>query len=197
MRKLILHMMTTVDGFIADPEGRLGGGWTNWDEEMRQFYIQLFATSDTIMYGRGIFEEMVPGWAAIADGSSTPGTTVTDSDLAFANRLGEMTKIVVSTTLDHVDGNAILIRDNITEQITKLKEQPGTDILLYCGPRLVATLTQHGLIDEYMLYVNPTVLGQGTHLFRDVQEPLQLKLLKTKTFGSGVILTYYQPMPTA
>jgi dihydrofolate reductase len=194
MRKLILHMMTTMDGFIADSEGRLGGGWTNWDEEMKQFYIQLFATSDTIMYGRVIYEEMVPAWAAIADGNSPPGLSITDGDLAFAHRLGDMTKIVLSTTLNHVDGNAILIRDNLAEQITKLKQQPGTDILLYCGPRLVSTLTQHGLIDEYMLYVNPTVLGQGTHLFGNVQKALQLKLLKTKTFGSGAVLTYYQPI---
>ena len=68
MRKLILHMMTTMDGFIADSKGKLSG-WTNWDEEMKAFYNgEVFARSDTIMYGRRIYEEMVPAWTAIAGG---------------------------------------------------------------------------------------------------------------------------------
>jgi dihydrofolate reductase len=116
-----------------------------------------------------------------------------DAELVFANRLREMTKIVVST-MDHIDDNAIVIGDNIAEQITELKRQPGNDILLYCDPRLLSTLTEHGLIDEHMLYVNPIVLGQGVHLFGDVQDAVRLRLLRTKNFGSGVVLAYYQPI---
>jgi len=108
----------------------------------------------------------------------------------------DLEKIVVSTTLEHAGRNAVLIRDNIAERIIELKMQAGSDILLYCGPRLVSTLTELGLIDEYMLYVNPIVLGQGTRLFGDLRGALQLKLLKTKIFGSGVVLNYYQPIYT-
>ena len=196
MRKLILHMMTTMDGFIADSEGKLSG-WTNWDEEMKDFYNdEVFAASDTIMYGRRIYEEMVPAWTAIADRHPHHGETPTEGDVAFGKRVRDMKKIVVSTTLEHAGRNAILIRDNIAERIIELKMQTDSDILLYCGPRLVSTLTELGSIDEYMLYVNPIVLGQGTNLFGNLKGTLQLKLLKTKIFGSGVVLKYYQPIYT-
>jgi dihydrofolate reductase len=116
MRKLILHMMTTMDGFIADSEGKLGG-WTNWDEEMKEFYNdEVFAASDTIMYGRGIYEEMVPAWTAIADRHPHHGETLTEGDVAFGKRVRDMEKIVVSTTLEHAGRNVILIRDNIPSQ---------------------------------------------------------------------------------
>lgn len=197
MRKLILHMMTTVDGFIADPHRRLNRGWTNWDEEMKQFLNQVFAATDTLMYGRVIYQEMVPAWEAIADGNPPSGLTVTDGDVTFGKRVRDMHKIVLSTTLEHVDGNATLIRENLAEEITKIKAQPGTDILLYCGPGLVSTLTRLGLIDEYMLYVHPTVLGDGIPLFRNLPKALQLQLLETKIFGSGSILVRYKPTYSA
>lgn len=187
-------MMTTIDGFIANAEGKLGS-WTHWDEEMKAFYNdEVFAKSDTIMYGRRIYEEMVPAWTAIADRQSHHGETLTQGDVSFGKRVRDMKKIVVSSTMKHAGPNAILIRDHVAEQIRDLKAQTGSDILLYCGSRLVSTLTELGLIDEYMLYVNPTVLGQGTSLFGELRAPLQLKLVKTRIFGSGVVLKYYQPI---
>lgn len=194
MRKLILHMMTTMDGFIADSSGRLSGNWTNWDDEMRQFYNDLFAAADTIMYGRVIYEEMVPAWEAIADGNAPAGVSDTEGDRAFGRHLRELRKIVISTTMESVEGRAAVIQENLAEQITAIKKQPGSDILLYCGPCLLATLRELGLIDEYMLYVNPTALGMGAHLFGQLKSPLQLKLLQAKTFGSGTVLTRYQPV---
>jgi dihydrofolate reductase len=194
MRRIVLHMMTTADGFIADSQGKLGG-WTNWDEEMRAFYNdEIFAASDTIMYGRRIYEEMVPAWTAIADLDPLEDETITEGDVTFGKRVRAMKKIVVSTTLEAVGRNAIVVRDNIPERIMELKMIEGPDILLYCGPRLVATLTGLGLIDEYMLYVNPILLGHGTRLFGDLHGALQLTLLKTKIFGSGVVLNYYEPI---
>jgi dihydrofolate reductase len=154
------------------------------------FYTRL----NQIMYGRRIYEEMVPAWTAIADRHPHHGETLTEGDVAFGKRVRDMKKIVVSTTLEHAGRNAILIRDNMAERIIELKRQPDSDILLYCGPRLVSTLTEFGLIDEYMVYVNPIVLGQGTHLFGNLKSALQLKLLRTKIFGSGVVLKYYQPI---
>jgi dihydrofolate reductase len=186
-------MMTTMDGFIADSSGRLTGSWTNWDEEMKQFYIGLFAATDTIMYGRVIYEEMVPAWEAIANGDAPPGAPDTAADRAFGRRLQELRKIVISTTLDPAEERATVIRDNLTDQITAIKNQPGSDILLYCGPGLLATLTELGLIDQYMVYVNPTALGKGVHLFGQLTGALQLRLRQAKTFNSGTILATYQP----
>jgi dihydrofolate reductase len=186
-------MMTTTDGFIADSKGKLGD-WTHWDEEMKAFYNnEVFAASDTIMYGRRIYEEMVPAWTAIADRQPGHGEKLTEGDIAFGKRVRDMKKFVVSTTLERTGRNAVIIRDDIGQRIIELKTQTGSDILLYCGPRLVSSLTQLGLIDEYMLYVNPIVLGQGTRLFGELQGALRLKLLKTKIFGSGVVLNTYRP----
>jgi len=193
MRKLILHMMTTVDGCIADSQGKLGY-WTHWDEEMKAFYNdEVFGASDTLMYGRRIYEEMVPAWTAIAE-QQPDGKKLTEGDIAFGKRVRDMKKVVVSTTMKRASPNVTLVQGRVAEQIGELKARAGSDILLYGGPRLVATLTELRLIDEYMLYVNPTVLGQGTHLFGNLKSALDLKLLRTRSFGSGVVLKYYQPI---
>lgn len=196
MRKLILHMMTTLDGHIATPDGRLDRAWTNWDEEMKAAYNDLFATIDTIMYGRVIYQEMVPAWKDIAEGRPPGWMTVTDSDLKFARRLQDMRMIVLSTTLDHVEGNATLIRDDLAGRIAELKFQPGSDILLFCGPALLSTLAGLGLIDEYLLYVHPTATGSGVSLFGDLRQAIQFNLKTIRTFSSGSILAHYEPIST-
>lgn len=192
MRKLIVHMMTTLDGFIADSPGspsRLTGNWTNWDEEMMHFYNELFAATDTLMFGGGIYQDFVPYWTAVGEGR-TPGR---DGEVTFGRHVRDAHKIVLSTTIDQVPDNTTVLRGDLVPQITKLKEGPGSDILLYCGPGLLATLTRLGLIDVYMLYVHPVAIGQGIHLFGELADGVQLELLKTKTFDSGTVLTYYRP----
>jgi dihydrofolate reductase len=126
------------------------------------------------------------------DGNRRPpphhGETLTEGGIAFGKQVRDMDRVVVSTTMENAGHNVLLIRDDIAQRIIALKAHTGSDILLYCGPRLVSTLTELGLIDEYMLYVNPIVLGQGTQLFGNIKGELQLKLLKTKIFGSEVVL---------
>jgi dihydrofolate reductase len=194
MRKLILHMMTTLDGHIAAHDGRLDRAWTNWDEEMKATYNDLFATIDTIIYGRVIYQEMVPAWRDIAQGHPPDWMTVTDGDLKFAQRLQDMRMIVLSTTLDHVEGNAIVIRDDLAGRISELKRRPGSDMLLFCGPALLSTLTGLGLVDEYLLYLHPTVTGLGVPLFRDLRQSIQLHLTDIKAFSSGSIQARYVPI---
>src|SRR5712692_2366316 len=103
-------------------------------------------------------------------------------------------KYVVSTTLKEVDwNNSRLIKGNIVEEVSKLKQQPGQDILIAGSGDLVHTLMQHDLIDEYRLMVHPVVLGSGKRLFRDGSDTTVLRLVDTKTFSSGVVVLSYQP----
>ena len=108
--------------------------------------------------------------------------------------MNRLPKIVFSRTLQKAEwNNTRLIKDNIAEEISKLKQQPGKDIALFGSANLLSTLIPMGLIDEHRIMVNPVVLGSGTPLFQGIKDKLNLKLLRTRTFRSGNVLLYYQP----
>ena len=112
----------------------------------------------------------------------------------FARKLNAMRKIVFSKTLPTVEwNNSSLVKEVLPEDITKLKHEPGRDMLIYGSASIVRTLTNHGLIDEYQLLVHPVVLGSGKPLFQDIRDRRKLQLVKTKLFSSGVVGLYYQP----
>jgi dihydrofolate reductase len=117
-----------------------------------------------------------------------------EGEKEYARRLNAMRKIVFSRTLPGVEwNNSSLVKEVLPEEIAKLKQEPGGDMLIYGSASIVRTLTNHGLIDEYQLLVHPVILGSGKPLFQDIKERRRLKLVKTKTFPSGVIGLYYQP----
>jgi len=112
----------------------------------------------------------------------------------FADRMNSLPKYVVSTTLQEVAwNNSRLIKENVVEEVSRLKQQPGQDILVAGSGQLVHTLMQHDLIDEYRFMVHPIVLGSGKRLFRDGSDTKVLRLVDTKTFSSGVVVLYYEP----
>ena len=89
--------------------------------------------------------------------------------------------------------NTILIKDNVAAEVLRLKQQPGGYLVLICGPELLSALVESGLVDEYLLLVKPRVLGHGKGLFESITKKLQLTLLSTKVFESGVVMNHYQP----
>ena len=182
--------MVTLDGFIAAPNGELDAFPV--DDEMMEFANQFFGTSDAILFGRKDYEGFVSYWDALADGNPPPGASITERDIEFANIFKNTTRIVFSRTLDQVEGNAILIKDNLAAEVSKLKQQPGKDLVLICGPELLSSFIQLRLIDEYMIFVWPTILGSGIPLFKNIPAKLELKLLKTKVFHTGAVLLHYQ-----
>ncbi|MBI3023430.1 MAG: dihydrofolate reductase [Thaumarchaeota archaeon] len=108
--------------------------------------------------------------------------------------MNNMPKIVFSKTLDKVEwNNTRLVKGNIVEEISKLKQQPGKDLIIFGSAKLASSLINLGLIDEFRIMVNPVVLGKGNPLFEEIKDKISLKLLKTKTFGSGNVLLYYKP----
>jgi dihydrofolate reductase len=187
MRKVVVSEYVTLDGVMEDPGGAEGfehGGWSFqfWNEETAKFKFDELFASDALLLGRVTYQGFAKAWPSMTD------------EAGFADRMNSLPKFVVSTTLKEVEWNkSTLIKENIAEEVSKLKQQPGQDILISGSGELVHTLMQHDLIDEYRLMVYPIVLGSGKRLFRDGTEKKVLRLIDTKTFVSGVVVLSYQP----
>ena len=186
MRNVVLSMFITLDGFIAGPNGEFDA--FDPSEEELTFGNEFFRSVDGFLLGRVMYEGFVSYWDALdpTDGSLSP------ANREFAHIFRQKTRIVFSRTLEKVDDKAILIKDDIATEVSKLKHQPGRDLALVCGPDLLARLVQLGLIDEYRLMVLPTALGRGKALFGGLEEGLKLKLLSTRAFASGTVLHHYR-----
>lgn len=183
MRKVIFFMLTTLDGFYEGPNREID--WHNVDEEFNEFAIEQLNSVDVLLFGRKTYELMAKYW---------PTPAAATDDPIVADKMNRLPKIVFSRTLSSVDWqNTRLVKGNMAEEISKLKQQPGKDLIIFGSSDLAATFIQHGLLDEFRIMVNPVVLGSGIPLFKGVYQPLKLKLLKTRTFSSGNVLLYYQP----
>ncbi len=186
MRKVIVSEFVTLDGVMEDPGGAekfAHGGWSMpyWHEEIGKFkYDELFA-SDALLLGRVTYQGFAAAWP------TTPNTG------EFGERMNSLPKHVVSTTLEAVEwNNSQLINGNVAEEVAKLKQQPGQDILIAGSAQLVQSLMRHDLIDEYRLLIYPVVLGSGKRLFQDGSNAT-LRLMESQSFPSGVALLRYQP----
>ena len=183
MAKVIYSMSVSLDGFIETPNRELD--WVIVDEELHNFFNDQAREMGAFLYGRRLYEMMVDYWPTADTNPSAPAFEV-----EFARIWKEKPKVVFSKTLDKVEWNSRLVRDNIAEEITKLKAQPGKDLGLG-GPTIASTIMQLGLIDEYQLFMNPVVLGGGTPFFPALHNPINVKLVETRTFGSGVVYLRY------
>lgn len=190
MRKLILRMLTSMDGFIADPKGDLRFG-PHWSEELQNFYADAFAGAGGLVYGRTVYEKYVPYWSGVADAGQHPNSPATAAEVRYATSVRDLPKYVASTSLPDQQGNTTVLREDPAGRIADLKREKGGDLLLMCGPSLLATLAD--LVDEYQLDVYPIALGQGTHLWRDLPEPRELHLAGSRPFPGDVLLTTYRP----
>ncbi len=186
MRKIILFNMVTLDGFFEGPNHDIS--WHNVDAEFNEFAIAQLKSADGLVFGRVTYQLMASYW---------PTPAAIQDDRVVAGLMNRLPKIVFSKTLTKADwNNTKLVKGNIAEEIAKLKQQPGKDLLLFGSADLASTLTQLGLINEYRLMVNPVVLGAGTPLFKRAHSRLPLKLLGAKTFKSGNVLLTYTPAAT-
>ena len=183
MRKVIYSMLVSLDGFVEGPNRELG--WHVIDEEFHRFVNDQQSEFDTCLYGRRMYEVMMY-WETADMNPSSP-----EYELEFARIWKNMPKIVFSKTLEQVQGNARLVRDDIAGEIARLKAQPGKDMDLG-GPTIASTFMRLGLIDEYRLYVQPVVLGSGTPMFPTMGDTINLRLVETHRFGSGVVYLSYQ-----
>jgi dihydrofolate reductase len=171
-------MMVSLDGFFEGPNKELD--WHVWDDEMERFGSEMLNSIDAILLGRVTYQLFADYWPTAKD--------------SITSKMNSLPKIVFSRTLKKAEWqNTRIVRENIAEEVLKLKQQPGKDLAIFGSSNLALTLMQTGLIDEYRIVVNPVVLGSGIPLFKGIDKKFILKLIKAKTFGSGNVMLCYRP----
>jgi dihydrofolate reductase len=187
MRKVIVTEYVTLDGVFEDPgggEGSKHGAWSFqfWGEEAMKYKFDELVASDALLLGRMTYEGFAKAWPTMKGGGE------------FADKMNSIPKYVVSKTLQELAwNNSHLISENIAEEVTRLKQQEGQDILVAGSGELVSLLMQHDLIDEYRLMVHPVVLGSGKRLFSAGSAKTVLKCVATKPFSTGINVLHYRP----
>lgn len=180
MRKVILQMMTTLDGFFAGPNGE--ADWHIVDDEFNKYVEENLSQTEYLVFGRVTYELMSNFW---------PTQLAKETDPVTAKYMNDLNKIVVSRTLDRADWiNTRLIKQNAAEEIQQLKQQPGKDILILGSSTLALSLID--LIDEYRIFINPIMLGEGKPIFYGNKEKLTFQLIRPRVFDSGNVLLYYR-----
>ena len=182
MRKLIYSLTVSLDGFIAGPNGAID--WSVPDEELFRFHTKHVQEIGLQLCGRRLYETMLY-WETAEE------SQLDADDVEFAQIWKALPKVVFSTTLESVVGNTRLLRDDVGEKVSRLKEEPGKDIAVG-GAGLAGACMKLGLIDEWRLFVSPVLLGGGTPYFPSLDERVDLELVETKTFGSRVVYVRYR-----
>jgi dihydrofolate reductase len=177
----------TVDGYIAGLNGEMDFMVRNWDNELNEYVKEITEPVDCIVLGRKLAEGFIPYWATVAANQDHPeftaGQKFTDTD-----------KIVFTKTLDHSDwNNTVLAKGNLVDEITKLKKQDGKDIIAYGGATFVSALIKQGLIDEFHLFINPTAIGNGMTIFKELDSKQNLTFVKSTSFDCGIVVLNYEP----
>ena len=178
MRKLVESTFVSLDGVISDPQE-----WSPpyWDDEHMAYASKLLFGADSLLLGRVTYEGFAQAWPERAGSGD------------FADRINEMPKHVASRTLKDATWNATILEGDVAEEVAKLKEQPGRDLLKYGTGELDRTLLEHGLLDELHLWFFPVLAGSGERLSFEGIEQTHLSLVDTTRFGSGIVVNTYAP----
>lgn len=186
MRKLVFFMHTSLDGFVAGLKGELS--WAKVDDQIFDFVGTMTANADTALYGRVTYEMMQSYWPTAGQQPNA-----TKHAIEHSAWYAKVSKVVLSKTLSEKGlDNTIVISDRLTENISKIKNQSGKNILIFGSPSASHSLLAEDLVDEFWLFVNPVLLGQGIPLFKNITETTKLKLVESKTFSCGVIALHYE-----
>jgi len=179
-------MHSSLDGFVAGTKGEIN--WITVDDEIFEFVSTMTDNADMALYGRVTYLMMEAYWPTAGE-KPDAGKHDKDHSVWYNN----VAKIVLSKTLNETGlRNTKVISDKLPENINKLKQLPGKNILIFGSPRASHTLLNLGLIDEYWIFMNPVLLGKGIPLFKNVTDTVKLKLLESKTFTSGVVALHYR-----
>ena len=185
MRNLVLFMHVSLDGFVAGPKGEMN--WINVDEEIFDYAEQRTQAADTALYGRVTYQMMEGYWPTAADQPSP-----TRHDIQHSKWYNSVAKVVLSRTMKGENlPNTKIISDNLTDEINHIKQGPGKEIIIFGSPSAAHSLMAAKLIDDFWLFVNPIILGQGIPVFKDINEKTELTLVKCHVFSSGVVCLHY------
>ena len=185
MRKLISFMHISLDGFVAGPNGEMN--WINVSEELFDYVGKRIANTDTAMYGRKTYEMMEGYWPTAGDAPDA-----SKHDIEHSQWYNKVDKLVLTKTMRGKKADKVkFISDNIFSEINSFKQAPGKNVMIFGSPTAAHSLMEYNLIDEYWLFVNPILLGQGIPLFAEIKTRIDLKLLETKVFHCGVTALHY------
>jgi dihydrofolate reductase len=183
VRKVIMFNLITLDGYFEGPN-KWDIGWHQVDDEFNDFSIEQLDKAGGLIFGRVTYQGMANYW---------PTAAALKDDPIVAGKMNSIQKYVFSKTLDKLDwSNSLLIKGDAVSEMTRIKNEPGKDLLLFGSADLAKTFTKNNLIDEYRLIVNPVVLGRGNPLFTEIGSTLKFKLIGTKIFHNGNVLLSYQ-----
>jgi dihydrofolate reductase len=187
MSRIVITEFVSLDGVMEDPGGSENfrhGGWSfefSRGDEGDKFKLDETMSSDGLLLGRVTWQEFAKHWPK--------------RDGEFADRFNEMPKYVVSNTLENADAwnNSTIISGDIVEQIAKLRDQPGGDVVVHGSAQLAQTLIDNDLVDELRLMVFPVILGSGKRVFGETSDKKKLRLKSSRTVGDGVEIQIYEP----
>ncbi len=186
MRKVKLQMQVTLDGFVGGPNGEMDWMIFDWDDEIKNDVNTLIDSSDTILMGRKMSDGFVDFWTQILEDPANP-------EHAFARKMTDTPKVVFTKTLETSPwANTVLAKNDIVEEVSRLKNQPGKDLIVYGGAGFVSSLIKENLIDEYIFFINPTAIGRGMAIFGQLENKnLSLKLNRSQSYNCGIVVNTY------
>jgi dihydrofolate reductase len=185
MGKLIYSLNVSLDGFVETPDHGLD--WANVDEELHTWFNDQARAVDASLYGRRMYQLMADYWPTADEDPSAP-----EAIREFARIWKPMPKIVFSSSLERVEHNGRLVRGDVEAVLEDLRQEFDGDLDVG-GPNLASQFVRRGLVDKFQLVVHPVVLGAGTPFWPEVDAPLRLRLVETRTFDSGAELRTYVP----
>lgn len=185
MRKLKLQVQMSVDGFIGGPNGEMDFMVWDWDEVIQRYVTEITESVDCIVLGRKLAEGFIPHWAEVAANPDHP-------EFAAGKKFTDTPKVVFTRTLAQSQWeNTVLAEGDLADEINRLKNQPGQDMIAYGGATFVSALIQQGLVDEFHLFVNPAAIGNGMSIFKNLNGRQDLKLVKAIPFSCGIVVLNY------
>ena len=187
MRKLKLQVQMTLDGYVAGPNGEMDWMTFNWDDRLNNYVRELSEPVDCIVLGRKLAQGFIPYWASKPEAEEASGV----------DKMNNTPKVVFTGTLNMSEwDNTVLAKGELVDEIIKLKQQTGKDIIVYGGATFVSALFKEGLIDEYHLFINPVVIGSGMTIFNGIENIQHFKLEESSAVDCGIVVLQYVPKHT-
>jgi dihydrofolate reductase len=186
MRILKLQVQMTINGFVGRPNGDLDWVEWNWTDDIKNYVNDLHNSVDTILMGRKMTDGFISAWKErVADPNN--------NEYPFAKKMLDIPKVVFTKTLKKSDWpNTALATGDLTKEVNNLKSRNGNDMIVYGGAGFVSSLVQNNLIDEYYLFVNPSVIDKGLTIFDKVDNLSRLDLIQSRKFDCGIVLNIYK-----
>ena len=177
----------TVDGYIAGQNGEMDFMIWNWDDELKNYVTEITEPVDCIVLGRKLAQGFIPHWATVAANPDDP-------EFSSGKKFTHTHKVVFTKTLGKSEwNNTVLAKGDLVDEIIKLKKQDGKDIIAYGGATFVSALIKQRLIDEFHLFINPTAIGNGMTIFKELDSKQNLTLVKSISFNCGIVVLNYEP----